>query len=40
MDNQHLVKIHPQDYTKARKIEWMRRAHEAAKNFDSVIAQT
>lgn len=40
LENQHLIKIHPQDYSKARKIEWMRRAHEAAKNFDPVIAQT
>ncbi|MGZ4123870.1 MAG: PmbA/TldA family metallopeptidase, partial [Tumebacillaceae bacterium] len=34
LENQHVVQVRPQDFAKARKIEWMRRAHDAAKNFD------
>ncbi|MGZ4106450.1 MAG: TldD/PmbA family protein [Tumebacillaceae bacterium] len=40
LENQHVVQVRPQDFAKARKIEWMRRAHDAAKNFDPVISQT
>jgi TldD protein len=36
----HEVRVLPQSVTKARKIEWMRRAHEAAKGYDPLISQT
>ncbi|HEU4965299.1 MAG TPA: TldD/PmbA family protein [Bacilli bacterium] len=36
----HLIRVLPQDVTKARKVEWMRRAHEAAKGYDPQISQT
>ncbi|MCX7569015.1 TldD/PmbA family protein [Tumebacillus sp. DT12] len=40
LDNRHEVKLLPQDVAKAKQVEWMRRAHLAAKAVDPVIAQT
>lgn len=40
LDNRHAVKLLPQDVAKAKQVEWMRRAHLAAKSVDPVIAQT
>lgn len=36
----HEIKLAPADVTKVRKIDWMRRAHNAAINYDPVISQT
>lgn len=36
----HEMKLLPADVTKARKIEWMRRAHHAAIEYDPIISQT
>jgi TldD protein len=40
LTSMHEVRVLPQSVTKARKIEWMRRAHEAAKGYDPLISQT
>jgi TldD protein len=40
IENQHLVKMMPSDVAKARKIDWLRRAHETAKGQSSLITQT
>lgn len=40
IENQHLVKIMPSDVAKARKIDWLRRAHEIAKGQSPLITQT
>lgn len=36
----HPIRVLPADVTKARKTQWMRRAHEAAIGYDPVISQT
>lgn len=36
----HPILLRPRDVAKARKVEWMRRAHEAAKGYDPLISQT
>ncbi|MEW9106373.1 TldD/PmbA family protein [Paenibacillus sp.] len=38
--NQHPILVPPNEVTKNRKIEWMRQAHLAAKEYNPVIAQT
>ena len=38
--NAHEIKIMPNSISKQQKINWMRRAHEAAIGFDPVITQT
>ncbi|MCM3340493.1 TldD/PmbA family protein [Paenibacillus sp. MER TA 81-3] len=38
--NQHVIQFNPSYFAKARKIEWMRRAHSAAKDYSPVISQT
>lgn len=38
--NAHEIKIMPSSISKKQKINWMRRAHEAAIGYDSVITQT
>lgn len=38
--NVHEIKLMPNDMSKKQKIDWMRRAHEAAINYDPVITQT
>ncbi|MCE5172242.1 TldD/PmbA family protein [Paenibacillus profundus] len=38
--NRHVIQFNPSDFAKARKIEWMRRAHSAAKDYSPVISQT
>lgn len=38
--NRHVILFNPNDVAKARKIEWMRRAHSAAKDYSPIIAQT
>jgi TldD protein len=40
LTSQHPIAILPHELGKAKKVEWMRRAHEAAKGYDPVIAQT
>lgn len=40
IENQHLIRIMPSDITKARKIEWLRRAHEIASSYSPLITQT
>ncbi|MBS4200984.1 TldD/PmbA family protein [Bacillus sp. FJAT-49732] len=40
IDNKHEIIVLPNTIEKNRKVEWMRRAHEAAKGYDPVIAQT
>ena len=40
VDNKHQIVTMPASIEKAQKIEWMRRAHHAATNYDSVIKQT
>ncbi|WP_232698040.1 TldD/PmbA family protein [Brevibacillus daliensis] len=40
LDNEHVIHLMPNDVTKKQKIEWMRRAHEAGKNYDPIISQT
>ncbi len=37
--NIHLIRTYPQDVAKQRKVEIMRRAHNAASNYDSLISQ-
>ena len=38
--NAHEIKIMPDSVSKKQKIDWMRRAHAAAKGYDPVITQT
>lgn len=38
--NVHEIKIMPNSISKKQKIDWMRRAHEAAMGYDTIITQT
>lgn len=40
IDNKHKIIVMPNSVSKTKKVEWLRRAHEAAKAYDSVISQT
>ena len=40
LESMHPIRVLPTDVTKARKTAWMRRAHEAAIGYDTVISQT
>jgi len=40
VENAHMIKIMPNSIAKKQKVDWMRRAHEAAIGYDSVITQT
>lgn len=40
IDNKHKIVILPNSVSKDRKVEWLRRSHEAAKGYDPVITQT
>lgn len=39
-DNKHQFLILPNSVEKSKKVEWMKRAHAAAKEFDPIITQT
>lgn len=38
--NAHVIKVMPDSVSKKQRIGWMRRAHEAAMDYDAVISQT
>lgn len=40
INNAHEIKIRPDSVSKKQKINWMRRAHEAAMGYDPVVTQT
>ncbi|WP_391207603.1 TldD/PmbA family protein [Psychrobacillus sp. L4] len=40
IDNKHHIIVLPNSVSKDRKVEWLRRANEAAKGYDPVITQT
>ncbi|MED4400012.1 TldD/PmbA family protein [Metabacillus fastidiosus] len=40
IDDKHKIAVMPHAVSKKRKVEWMRRAHESAKEYDSIISQT
>lgn len=40
IENAHEIKLMPNNMSKKQKIDWMRRAHEAAMNYDPLITQT
>lgn len=40
VDNKHKIILLPNSVSKNKKVEWLRRSHEAAMGFDSVITQT
>ncbi|TCZ79875.1 TldD/PmbA family protein [Paenibacillus albiflavus] len=40
LENQHLIRIMHNDVAKARKVDWLRRAHDVSKGYSPLISQT